>query len=97
MSDRQKNHRVHQQHPDEHRSRRGRDEAVAVAVVENPLTWSSMKSNASSTNAWRLFGTPEVAPRTTHQMKPMPTTPTSSAVTSESTCSVQKPPSQPAW
>ena len=34
-----------------------------------------MKPNSSSTNAWRLFGTPEVAPRTTHQMKPMPTRP----------------------
>ena len=35
-----------------------------------PFTCSSTNSKASSTKAWRLFGTPEVAPRTTHQMKP---------------------------
>ena len=35
-----------------------------------PFTCSSTNSKASSTNAWRLFGTPAVAPRTTHQRKP---------------------------
>jgi len=58
-----------------------------------PFTCSSTNPTSSSTNACRLFGTPEVALRTTHQMEPMPMTPSSTAVTSESTCSVQKPPS----
>src|SRR5712691_2746025 len=52
-----------------------------------------MKPISSSTKAWRLSGTPAVAPRTTHQMKPSATTPRMSAVTMESTLIVQKPPS----
>src|ERR1700694_3144383 len=54
-----------------------------------------MKPISSSTKAWRLSGTPAVAPRTTHQMKPSATTPRMSAVTTESTLIVQKPPSPP--
>src|SRR6267143_473536 len=57
-----------------------------------PFTWSSMKPISSSTNAWRLPGTPAVAPRTTHQMKPSATTPRITAVISESTLIIQKPP-----
>src|SRR5713101_3259926 len=38
---------------------------------------------------------PAVAPRTTHQMKPSATTPRTSAVISESTLIIQKPPSSP--
>jgi hypothetical protein len=57
------------------------------------FAWLVMKSNASSTNACRLLGTPAVAPRTTHQMKPIPANPTSSDMIRVSTCSVQKPPS----
>src|SRR5258706_9660647 len=53
------------------------------------LTWSSTKSIASSTKAWRLSGTPAVAPRTTHQRNPMPSTPSTTEVTSVSTCNVQ--------
>jgi hypothetical protein len=58
-----------------------------------PFTWSSMNSIRSSTRACRLLGTPEVAPRTTHQIAPMASTPTSAAVTTESTFSAQNPPS----
>src|ERR671924_372991 len=58
-----------------------------------PLAASSTKSIISSTNAWRLFGTPEVAPRTTHQTKPSPMRPRAIDVRTESTFSVQKPPS----
>src|SRR5439155_8033300 len=54
--------------------------------------WST-KSIRTSTKAWRRFGTPEVAPRTTHQKKPMPSKPSRSDTTSVSTFSVQKPPS----
>ena len=84
---RQEIHRVHQQHPDEHGERGGRDERVAVAWWKMPFTWSSTKSNSSSTKAWRLSGTPEVAPRTTHHRKPeRRRTPSRiAAVTSEST------------
>src|SRR6267142_114229 len=52
----------------------------------------STNSQASSTKAWRLPGTPEVAPRTTHQMNPMPRIPSSRDVSSESRLSVQNPP-----
>src|SRR5256885_9584764 len=54
--------------------------------------WST-KSIRTSTKAWRRFGTPEVAPRTTHQKKPTPSKPSRSDTTSVSTFSVQKPPS----
>src|SRR3982074_2618149 len=54
-----------------------------------------MKPISSSTKAWRRSGTPAVAPRTTHQMKPSATTPRMNAVTMESTLMVQKPPSPP--
>src|ERR687887_484300 len=54
-----------------------------------PFAASSTKSIISSTNAWRLFGTPEVAPRTTHQMKPTPTIPSRIETMSESTFSDQ--------
>src|SRR5437667_3050044 len=54
--------------------------------------WST-KSIRTSTKAWRRFGTPEVAPRTTHQNKPTPSKPSRSDTTSVSTFSVQKPPS----
>src|SRR5207249_10489975 len=54
--------------------------------------WST-KSIRTSTKAWRRFGTPEVAPRITHQKKPMPSKPSRSDTTSVSTFSVQKPPS----
>src|SRR3990172_3468190 len=57
-----------------------------------PLTWSSTNSIASSTNAWRLPGTPAVALRTTHQRKPMPSTPSTAAVITASTCMVQNEP-----
>src|SRR5205814_1392141 len=56
------------------------------------FTCSSTNSIASSTNAWRRFGTPLVAPRTTHQMKPMPSTPSTTDVTKVSTLSDQNPP-----
>jgi hypothetical protein len=58
-----------------------------------PFTWSSMNSISISTNAWRLFGTPAVAPRTTHQMAPIASAPTSSEVIRVSTFNDQKPPS----
>src|ERR1017187_977935 len=54
-----------------------------------PFTWSSTKPNRSSTKAWRLFGTPAVAPRTTHHIRAVATMPRTAPVTSESTCSVQ--------
>src|SRR5450759_3127643 len=54
-----------------------------------PFTWSSTKPNRSSTKAWRLFGTPEVAPRTTNHIRAVATTPRIRPVASESTCSVQ--------
>src|SRR4051812_48234965 len=60
------------------------------------LACSSTKLNSSSTNAWRLLGTPDVAPRTIHQMKPTPTNPSRIATAIESKCNVQKPPS-PTW
>src|SRR5882762_367060 len=58
-----------------------------------PFTWSSMKPISSSTNAWRLPSPPAGLPLTTHQMKPSATTPRTSAVFSESTLIIQKPPS----
>src|SRR5687767_11639087 len=58
-----------------------------------PFAWLSMKPTSSSTNAWRRLGTPEVAPRTTHQRKPMPTMPRMTETASESKWIVQKPPS----
>src|SRR5450759_4924268 len=58
-----------------------------------PFTWSSTKPNSDSTKAWRLFGTPEVAPRTTNHIRAVATTPRITPVANESTCSVQKGPS----
>src|SRR5687768_11363598 len=58
-----------------------------------PFAWLSTKSISSSTIAWRRVGTPELAPRTTHQMKPTPITPSRVDTASESTLSDQKPPS----
>ena len=55
-----------------------------------PFTWSSTKLMSSSTKAWRLPGTPAVAPRTTSHRKPNVTTPSTTDVTSVSRCSVQK-------
>src|SRR5688572_3056382 len=57
-----------------------------------PRTCSSTKSINNSTKACRLPGTPAVAPRTTHQRKPKPTMPSTTAVTTESTLTLQKPP-----
>ena len=85
-------HGVHQQHPDEDREGRGRDE-VALAVEDALHLIVDEARRASSTKAWRLVGTPAVAPRTTHHSRPMPTMPRIAAVTTESTCRVQKEPS----
>src|SRR3954464_7021888 len=57
-----------------------------------PFACSSTKSISSSTIAWRLVGTPEVAPRTTHQMNPRPTKPRRIDTMIESMLSAQKPP-----
>ena len=57
------------------------------------FAWLSTNSKRISTKAWRLLGTPAVAPRTTHQRKPRLTTPSSTAVSRESTFSVQNEPS----
>ena len=57
-----------------------------------PFTCSSTNSISELDEGLALAGTPEVAPRTTHQMKPSPTTPRRTEVTSVSTLSVQKPP-----
>src|SRR5688572_12557596 len=58
-----------------------------------PFAWLSTKSIRSSTIAWRRVGTPALAPRTTHQMNPTPTTPSRIDTASESTFIDQKPPS----
>src|SRR2546430_11551660 len=58
-----------------------------------PFACSSTKSISSSTKAWRRVGTPAVAPRTTHQIKPTPTKPSRMETISESTFSAEKPPS----
>src|SRR3990172_5748870 len=60
----------------------------SIAFISNTHT----NSIASSTNAWRLPGTPAVALRTTHQRKPMPSTPSTAAVITVSTCMVQNEP-----
>jgi hypothetical protein len=60
-----------------------------------PFAWESTKSISHSTAAWRLPGTPEVAPRTTHQMNPMPTSPSRIDTAIESRLSAQKPPPSP--
>ena len=63
------------------------------SCLKMPLAWLSMNSNISSTNAWRLLGTPAVAPLATHQIKPSPRKPSRIATETESRCNVQKSPS----
>ena len=92
---RQEVHRVHQQHPDEHRQRGGRDEACCGRRGGRcPSPGRRRSRPAARRTPGACSGTPAVAPRTTHQMKPMPThAEQRSDVTSESTLIVQKPPS----
>ena len=56
------------------------------------LTWLLTKPTASSTNACRFEGTPDVALRVTSQRKPNVSTPMMSVITIVSQCTVQKPP-----
>src|SRR5689334_7242428 len=57
-----------------------------------PFACSSTKSIRSSTNACRLVGTPDVAPRTIHQMRPTPMKPSRMETMIESRFSTQNPP-----
>ena len=55
-----------------------------------PLTWSLTKSTHSSTNACVFDGTPAVALRVTHHMKPSPRNPSTIDVTTVSVLMLQK-------
>src|SRR5437899_5496990 len=56
------------------------------------LTWLLTKTTQSSTNAWCLDGTPEVALRVMIHMNPNVRTPSARVVINVSQCSTQKPP-----